>query len=78
MLSMGLATEATFRPTSAIASSVSFLPTSSSPALVRRGREDTAPSAMRASSTVPSRATFTAAATPSTGKSNEPRRRSFQ
>ena len=42
------------------------------------GRDATAPSTMRASSTVPSSAIFTAAATDSTGKSNEPRRRSFQ
>jgi len=38
-----------------MASSLSLLPMRSSPPFVRKGREDTAPSAMRASSTVPSR-----------------------
>src|SRR5438445_340597 len=42
------------------------------------GWDATAPRTMRASSTVPSGACRSAAATPRTGKSNEPRRRSFQ
>jgi hypothetical protein len=76
---MGLAREATIDPASAIVSSLSFLPLRNSPAFsTRNGREATAPSAILASSTVPSFASRTAAATPSTGKSNEPRRRSFQ
>ena len=42
------------------------------------GREPTPPRTMRASSTTPPASSRTAAATPSTGKSNDPRRRSFQ
>ena len=42
------------------------------------GRDATAPSTIRAASTVPSARIFAAAATDNTGKSNEPRRRSFQ
>jgi hypothetical protein len=77
-LSSGFAREATFAPASAMTSSVSRLPTSTSPPFVTTGRDATAPSTIRASSTVPSGAVRTAAATPSTGKSNAPRRRSFQ
>jgi hypothetical protein len=42
------------------------------------GREATAPSTIRASVTAPSLPNCAAAATDSTGKSNAPRRRSFQ
>ena len=65
MLSIGLARDGDHAPASAITSSVSFLPTRNSHALsTRNGRDATAPSAMRASSTVPSGATSSAAATP--------------
>ena len=78
VLSMGLARLATSSRPAAITSSVSFLPFRNSPAFsTRNGRDATAPSAIRASVTIfPSN--FSAAATPRIGKSNEPRRRSFQ
>jgi hypothetical protein len=78
VLSMGLARLATSPDACAMTSSVSFFPFRNSPAFsTRNGLEATAPSAILASCTT-SPSVRTAAATPRIGKSNEPRRRSFQ
>ncbi len=70
---MGLARDATILAASSITSSLSSRPLRNSFALsTRNGRDATAPSAIRTPSAC------SAAATPSTGKSNAPRRRSFQ
>src|SRR5205814_9543189 len=79
VLSIGRAGTLASSAASAITSSLGRRPTRYAAAAdASIGRDATAPNTRRAASMVPSGAIFADPATDSTGKSNEPRRRSFQ